>query len=346
MKLAIGIGYGEPRYQVPIALIRRAEELGFDSVWASETYGTDAFLPLAFIAAHTTRLKLGTSIAHVDARTPASTAMAAMTLDALAGGGRTLLGLGVSGPQIVEGWYGRPWGKPNLRLRDTVAILRKIFRREGPVTHDGQEISLPYTGPGSVGLGKPLKSILAANPELPIYLGTDTDLNVRMTAEIADGWIPQHFSPDAMKHYRPILQEGFARRTDGKTLDDFDIRAHCQVKINADVRTALDEAKPALALSVGGMGARSLNFHKMAMIRRGYPEAAERVQELFLAGRKDEAAAAVPDDFVDDESLIGPPERIKQRMARWRDSGATILALRRPNEEAVELVGKLARQVF
>jgi F420-dependent oxidoreductase-like protein len=342
MKLGLSIGYGQAKYELPIKKIIRAEELGYDSVWTAETYSTDAMTPLAFIAAHTKKIKLGTGIAAISARSPANAAMCAMTIDSLAGGGRMIVGLGTSGPQIVEGWHGQPWGKPNHRLRDYVAIMKKIFKREGNVAHDGKEYQLPYTGPGSSGLGKPLKSILHAM-DIPIVLGTDTPINVRMTAEVADGWLTQHFVPGDMAHWQPILEEGIAKRTDGKKLKDLEIRGNAFVRINNDVQSALNAFKPGIALYTGGMGAKGKNFHKDAMIRHGYKDAAERIQELFLAGRKYEAAAAVPDDYVDNEALVGPPERIKERWKRWLDSGVTSMAILSPDDEAMELMAKIAR---
>ncbi|ACG78952.1 5,10-methylenetetrahydromethanopterin reductase [Phenylobacterium zucineum HLK1] len=345
MKLGLAIGYGDkPNYTPPVERVQLAERLGFHSVWTAETYGADAMTPLAYLAAHTKRIKLGTGIAQLDARTPANLAMCAQTIDALAGGGRMIVGIGASGPQIVEGWYGRPWGKPNPRLRDTAAILKKIFRREGPVSHEGKEISLPYQGEGGIGLGKPLKGILHSG-DIPVYLGTDTPLNVRMTAEVADGWLAMHFVPGDLKRYRPLLEEGFARRTDGMTLDRFEIRgAIANVVIADDVKAALQPLKAHVALFVGGMGAKEKNFHKETMVNRGYGEAAERIQELFLAGRKEEAAAAVPDDYLDEESLVGPPERIRERWAAWRDSGLTGITFRKMTDEAIELIAKIARE--
>ncbi|ACG78954.1 5,10-methylenetetrahydromethanopterin reductase [Phenylobacterium zucineum HLK1] len=341
MKLALGLGPQDARFNVPIELIQKAEALGFDSVWTAETYGADAMTPLAFIAAHTRKIRLGTGIAQLDARTPANLAMCAQTIDALAGGGRMIVGIGVSGPQIVEGWYGRPWGKPNPRLRDTVAILKKIFRRESPVSHEGKEISLPYQGEGAIGLGKPLKGILHSG-DIPVYLGTDTPLNVRMTGEVADGWLGFHLVPSMVKPYRALLEEGLARRSDGRRIEDFDIQGAVGVKVNPDVKAALQEPKPHIALYAGGMGAKDKNFHKEAMVKRGYGEAAERIQELFLAGRKEEAAAAVPDDYVDEEWLVGPPERIRERFKLWRDSGITTLTIRRSPAEVLELIADAA----
>lgn len=338
MRLSIGIGYGEPHYQVPMDKIRRAEELGYDTVWTAETYGADALSPLAYIAALTKRIRLGTGIVQLDARTPANLAMTAQTIDAMAGGNRMRIGIGVSGPQIVEGWYGRPWGKPNPKLRDTVAILRKVFRREEPVSHAGKAFSLPYVGEGAIGLGKPLKSILHANPDLPIYLGTGSDLNVRMTGEVADGWLGFHVVPALMRRELAIVEEGLARRTDGRTLKDFDVIGGLTVHLTDDVKAGIDAPKAHIALFVGGMGAKEMNFHTEGMIRRGYKDAALRIQELFLAGHKDDAARAVPDEYVDEEALIGPPERIRERYAAWRDAGFTELIIRRPTMEVIEVM--------
>ena len=343
MKVALSLNYAHAKMELPIQRILRAEQLGFDSVWTAETYSSDAITPLAFIGALTKRIRLGTSIAALAARTPANLAMCAQTIDAMAGEGRMMLGIGVSGPQIVEGWHGQPWGNPANRMRDYVAIIKKILKREGPVSHQGREISLPYPkdAPGSSGLGKPLKSILHGNPNIPVMLGTATKGNIRLAAEIADGWLSMHLVPGSLKEYIPVLEEGFAKRTDGMTLKNFVIRGSVSVKVTDDVKKAIDAAKPHVALYVGGMGAKDKNFHKDAMIRRGFPEAAERIQELFMAGRKDEAAAAVPDDYIDDEGLMGPPDRIRERWGRWRDSGLTILSISTPNDEAVEVIGSL-----
>jgi F420-dependent oxidoreductase-like protein len=342
MKLGISIGHAGAKLHIPMDLILKAEAAGFDAVWSSETYSSDAMTPLAFIGAHTKKIRLGTGIAQLAARTPANLAMSAQTIDAMCGEGRMIVGLGVSGPQIVEGWYGQPWGKPNTRIRDYVAIMKKIFKREGPVRHDGKEIQLPYTGPGSSGLGKPLKSILHGNPNIPIMLGTATPMNIRMTAEIADGWIGMHLAPESVKtKWLPLVKEGLAKRTDGKTLADFEIRGTLVVQMVDDVRAALDAAKPGIALYAGGMGAKSKNFHKDAMVDRGYGDAAERIQELFLAGHKEEAAAAVPDEYIDDEGLIGSPERIKERWKRWRDSGVTSMCFTNANPDFIDLMASL-----
>ena len=334
MKLGLSIGYSKATLDIPVALIQRAEELGYDSVWTAEAYGSDAV---------TRKIKLGTGIMQLAARTAANAAMSAATVDALAGGGRFIAGLGVSGPQIVEGWYGEPWGRPYYRLKDYVAIMRKIFAREAPVTHEGREISLPYTGEGAMGVGKPLKSILHMNPDIPIYLATGNEATVKLTAEIADGWLPMGFIPGSLAEFMPWLEEGFRRAGNGKSLADFSIQASVHVEIDDDVSATLARLKPEVALYVGGMGHRDKNFHKDMMIRRGFSEAAERVQELYLAGHKQEATDAVPDEWIDMKSLVGPPARVKQRFRAWEDSGATSLTVRSRQPEAIEVMAQAAR---
>jgi F420-dependent oxidoreductase-like protein len=343
MKLGLHIGYSGATLNVPVELVQRAEALGYDSVWTAEAYGSDAVTPLAFLAGKTARIKLGTAIMQLAARTPANCAMSAATVDALAGGGRFIAGIGVSGPQIVEGWYGQPWGKPYWRIKDYVAIMRKIWAREAPVSHDGPEISLPYTGPGAMGIGKPLKSILHMRPDMPVYLGTGNEATVKLTAEIADGWLPLGFVPGSMPEYRPWLEEGFRRAGGGKGFGSFEIQASAHVEVSDDVKAALARLKPEVALYVGGMGHRDKNFHKDIMVRRGFGQAAERIQELYLAHRKEEAAAAVPDEWVDLKSLVGPPARIKQRFRAWEDSGATALTVRAKDPQAVEVMAEAAR---
>jgi F420-dependent oxidoreductase-like protein len=342
MKLGLSIGYSRAELDIPIKLIQRAEELGYDSVWTAEAYGSDAVTPLAYIAALTKRIKLGTGIMQLAARTPANAAMSAATVDAMAGGGRFIAGIGVSGPQIVEGWYGQPWGKPYYRMKDYVAIMRKIFAREEPVTHEGKEISLPYTGAGSAGLAKPLKSILHMNP-IPIYLATGSESTVKLTAEIADGWLPMGFVPGAMDEYKPWLEEGFRRAGNGKGFHNFSIQGSVHVEVETDVKAALQKLKPEVALYVGGMGHKTKNFHNDIMVRRGFGDAAKRIQELYLSKHKDEAIAAVPDEWVDMKSLVGPPARIKQRFRAWEDSGADSLSVRSRQPEAIEVMAEAAR---
>ncbi len=342
MKLGLTIGYSGAEMRLPLKRILCAEELGYDSVWTAESYGSDAVTPLAFIAAHTRRIRLGTGLIQLAARTPANAAMCAGTVDALAGGNRFILGLGVSGPQIVEGWYGQPWGRPYYRLRDYISIVRKIFERREPVVHDGKEIALPYQGPGSSGLGKPLRSILHMNPKIPIMLGAENESIVRLCGELCDGFLPLGFVPGSLPHYRTFLEEGFRRAGGGKSLDHFEIWPMVPVVIDRDVKAAMSRMKPEIALYAGGMGARSKNFHNELMVRQGFPEAATRIQELFLAGRKDEAAAAVPDELIDLRTLVGTPERIRTRYRAWEDSGATGLLIESIQDEAIELMAELA----
>lgn len=347
MRLGLSIGYSGARLEVPVALVQRAEALGYSTVWTAEAYGSDAVTPLAYLAAVTKRIGLGTAVMQLAARSPANAAMCAGTVEALAGGGRFIAGLGVSGPQIVEGWYGEPWGRPYYRVKDYVAIMRKVFRREAPVTHEGAEISLPYTGEGALGVGKPLRSILHMNPDIPIYLGTETDTMVRLTGEIADGWLALGFVPGTLSHHMPLLEEGFRRAEKAtgrpKTRADFTIQASVHVEVAEDVRAALAKLKPEVALYVGGMGHKDKNFHKDMMTSRGFGEAAARIQELYLAKRKDEASAAVPDEFVDMKSLVGPPARIKERYRAWEESGADALTVRSRQPEAIEVMAEAAR---
>ena len=343
MKLGLSIGYSKARLDIPVQLVQRAEELGYDSVWSAEAYGSDAVTPLAYLAALTHRIRLGTGIMQLAARTAANAAMCAGTVDALAGGGRFIAGIGVSGPQIVEGWYGEPWGRPYYRIRDYVAIMRKIFAREEPVTHAGREISLPFKGEGAMGVGKPLKSILHMNPNIPIFLATGNEATVKLTAEIADGWVPMGFFPGSMDVYRPWLEEGFKRAGNGKSLKDLEIQASVHVEVNDDVKGALAKLKPEVALYVGGMGHKDKNFHKDIMARYGFGDAADRIQELYLAHRKEEAEAAVPDEWVDLKSLVGPPARIRERFRVWEDSGATGISVRSRQPEAIEVMAQAAR---
>jgi len=342
MKIGIGIGYSGDKMALPMEDIQLAERLGFDSVWTAETYGSDAITPLAYIGALTRKIRLATGIAQLAARPPANLTMCAQTIDAMAGAGRVIIGIGVSGPQIVEGWYGQPWGKPAARLRDYVAIMKKILRREGPVAHDGAEIALPYAGPGSSGLGKPLKSILHGNPAIPVLLGTSTPGNIRMAGEIADGWLSMNFVPGDMPRLSRLLDEGFAKRTDGMRREAFDVQGIVAVHVTGDPGAQFASMKPHIALYVGGMGAKDKNFHKDIMTERGYGDVANRVQELFLAGRKREAADAIPDEYVDNTALVGPPERIRQRWQAWAGSGLTGVTLLRPSTAVIELIGKIA----
>jgi F420-dependent oxidoreductase-like protein len=342
MKLGLMLGYSGATVDFPIDLVRLAERAGYDSVWTSEAYGSDAMTPLAWIAAQTSRIKLGTAIAQLAGRPPAMCAMQAMTIDGLAGGGRMIVGLGVSGPQIVEGWYGQPWGTPYWRVRDYVQIMQKILRREGPVSHAGREITLPYTGEGSTGLGKPLFSILHPAAKIPIYLGSGSDSMLRLCGELCDGVLPLRFVPREAPRFRRAIEEGFARAGNDKSWPDFSFDALVGVTITDDVAGALRAQKPGIALYVGGMGHPTINFHKRAMEQLGYAEAAARIEELFRAGRKQEAADAVPDEYIDEGALVGTPQRIRERYRAWFDCGITGLHVATRQPAAVELMAEIA----
>jgi F420-dependent oxidoreductase-like protein len=344
VKLGLGLDLWSDRgLHVPIERVRRAEALGYDSVWTAEAYGSDAITPLAFLAAHTERIRLATGIVQISARTPTATAMQLATLDALAGGDRTILGLGLSGPQVVEGWYGQPWARPLARMRDTVAICRQVWQRTAPLEHHGPAITVPYAGPDATGMGKPLRSILHTH-DLPIWIAAGGPRMVELAGEIADGWIPMGFRPERMEsEYRPQIEAGMRKRPDGMTWDRFERAPSLTVQLTDDLRATFAAAKPRVAMYVGGMGHPAMNFHNQSMVRVGYPEAAARIQELFLAGRRDEAAAAVPDEYLDDGGLYGTPARIRARWERWQDCGATTLVVRTNDDRALDLMADLAQ---
>jgi F420-dependent oxidoreductase-like protein len=339
MKLALSVGYFGARMALPVDLVLEAERLGYHSIWTAEAYGSDAVTPLAYLAAKTARIKLGTGILQMPGRTPAMTAMTMSTLDALSGG-RVLVGIGLSGPQVVEGWHGVPFGRPSVRTREYIRILRAIWAREAPVEFQGREYQLPYRGEGATGLGKPLKSILHGR-QLPIYLAAMGPVQLRNAGELADGWLANRFSPYHMDLFRPALEEGF-RRAGGKGWKGFEIQAQCRVIVGDDVAACLRELKPQTALYVGGMGAREKNFHNEMVVRFGYGDAAARIQELYLAGHKAEAEAAVPDELVDEMALVGPPARIRERYRAWADAGVTTLQLGIRQPEALALMADVA----
>ena len=322
MRLALTLGYSGARMTLDMDLVREVERLGYDSIWSAESYGSDAVTPVAWIAALTTRIHVGTGIMQMAGRTPAATAMTAMTLDGLSGG-RFRLGLGVSGPQVVEGWHGQPFGRPLQRTREYVAIVREILRREKPVEHRGDYYQIPYAGADATGLGKPLKSILHGRADLPIYLAAVGPKNVALSAEIADGWIPTFFSVRRMTMFREWLASGFSAR--GAVPAAFDVMPMVAVVVGDDVDACRASVKARLALYVGGMGARGRNFYNDIACRYGYEEAAKKVQDLYLAGRKPDAEAAVPDALVDEVALCGPRERIRELVSEWRSSGVTTL---------------------
>ncbi len=321
--------------------VLEAERLGFDSIWTSEAYGSDAFTPLAWWGATTSSIKLATGIAQLSARTPASTAMTAMTLDHLSGG-RVILGLGVSGPQVVEGWYGQPFPKPLARTREYVAILRSIMARQAPVTATGPQLPLPRTGEGTTGLGKPLVSTLhPVRPRIPIHLAAEGPRNTALAAEIADGWLPFLFSPAHDREARALLAEGFAKR-DAALPDPgaFEVSVPVPVVVDADVEAAADRLRPMIALYVGGMGAKGANFHLDAVARLGFEAECAAIQEHYLAGRKAEAIAAVPMRLIDEIALVGPLDRIRDGLARWEESVVTRILVQ-GDVEALRAVARL-----
>jgi F420-dependent oxidoreductase-like protein len=333
LKLGVQLGYwGALPPPDIIALAQEAERLGYDSFFTAEAWGSDAFTPLAWVGAHTSKIRLGTSIAQISARTPTATAMAALTLDHLSKG-RMILGLGVSGPQVVEGWYGQPFSKPLARTREYVNIIRQVLRREAPVTNDGPHYPLPYTGPGSWGLGKPLRPIThPLRADLPIFMGAEGPKNVQLTAEIADGWFPLYYSP-----YRPeVYADAIKSAKPG-----FEIAQMIIVSVSDDIASALLPVKAMLGFYIGGMGAKKRNFHKELMSRMGFEAEANRVQELFFEGKRDEAIAAVPNQFADEISLVGSKERIRDRLQAWRETPITSLLVAPLDRSTLATVAEL-----
>jgi len=341
MRLGIMVGYSGAKIELPMELILEADKLGYYSVWTSEAYGSDSITPLAWIGALTKQIKLGTAIMQMPARTPAMTAMTAITLDQLSGG-RMLLGLGLSGPQVVEGWHGRAYGKPLGKSREYVQILRKIFARKEPLVHDGEHFQIPYAEKDATGLGKPLKSIIHGRPDIPIYLASIGPKNVTLTAEIADGWLPIFFSPDKYDEtYRQYVESGFEKAGNGKSIEDFDIAPSVTVILGDDLEMAYNQMKPQLALYIGGMGAKGKNFYFDLACRYGFEAEAETIQDLYLAGNRGEAMMAVPNELVDAVALIGSKDRIKDRVQMWQDSPITTMNITAFSVDAVRLMAEL-----
>ncbi len=325
MRLGLMIGYSGRKVELPMTLIKEADKLGYYVVWSAEAYGSDAVSPIAWIGAQTDNIKLGTAIMQMPGRSPANTAMTAMTLNQLSGG-RFMLGLGLSGPQVAEGWHGQGYKRPLTRSREYVAIVRKIFEREEPVVYDGALYQLPYKGEGSMGLGKPLKSTLSAEPDIPVYLASIGPKNVTLTAEIADGWLPIFFSPERYREiYEPHVLAGFenAGKTSGYEAFDIAPNVYCMETDNLEV--AYNMLRPFLALYIGGMGAKGKNFYNDLACRYGYEEAALKVQDLYLSGKQAEAMMAVPEALIDEVALVGPRDRIAERLTRWQESDITTL---------------------
>jgi len=333
VKLGFYMGYAQPGTS-PLELIelaQEAERLGYDSAWAAEAWGTDAVSVLAWLAAVTTKIKIGSAILQIPARTPANTAMTAVTLDLLSGG-RFMLGLGTSGPQVVEGWHGEPWGKPLRKTREYVEIVRAVLRRD-VLEHHGEHYDVPYSRDGATGLGKPLK--LMARPlraEVPIYLASLRPRSIELAAEIADGWLPIFFAPERARATFPVP---FAR-------DGFDIAPAVPALLSDDLESARDALKPYYALYIGGMGARGQNFYNDLASAYGFEADAQRIQDLYLDGNKREAAAAVPDALVDEMALVGPREHIAERLEAWKESGATTMLVSTRDPATIRAVAELA----
>ena len=323
MRLGLMLGYAAGQMQLPIELVQEADRLGVHSVWTAEAYGSDAVSPLAWLGALTTRIRLGTAIMQMPGRTPANAAMTAMTLNQLSGG-RFLMGLGLSGPQVVEGWHGVSYAQPLARTREYVSIVRAIFRREAPLTFEGRHYQIPYRGDDATGLGKPLKSTLKADPNIPIYLAAIGPKNVELAAEVADGWLPIFFAPERYDAvFKPHVDAGLARA--GRSIAQFDIAPTVSVVINDNLDVCYNMLRPMLALYVGGMGARGKNFYYDLAARYGFEDAATEIQDLYLAGEKGAAMARVPAELIDAVALVGPRQRVRERLALWRNSPVTTL---------------------
>ena len=333
LKLGLQLGYWgaqAPTDLQPVA--QEAERLGFDSIWTAEAWGSDAFTPLAWIAAHTSKIKLGTAVVQLSARTPTATAMAALTLDHLSGG-RLILGLGVSGPQVVEGWYGQPFAKPLARTREYIDIIRQVLRRDGPVASPGPHYPLPYTGEGAWGLGKPLRAIThPLRSEIPIFMGAEGPKNVALAAEIADGWLPLYYSPYRQEVYADSL---------AKARPGFEVAQFVMVNMLDDVKAALMPVKAMLSFYVGGMGAKKKNFHMELMGRMGFEAEAVKIQDLFFEGKREEAMAVVPDEFADEISLVGSEARIRDRLAAWRETPVSTLLLATRDVDTMRTMAEL-----
>ena len=340
MRLGLNFGYWSSGPSDNVAVAQEAERLGYHSLWTAEAYGSDSVTPLVWLAAKTERINVGTAIMQMPARTPAMAAMTAATIDLLTGG-RFLMGIGASGPQVVEGWHGVVYGKLLTRTREYVEIVRMILRRDRPVEYHGEYYDIPVSG--GTGLGKPLKLIIhPLRPDIPIYLAAIGPKNVALAAEIADGWLPVFFSPERVDVFRASLEEGFARRKDGKSRSDFDIAPTVSVVVGDDVDACRNQVKPQLALYIGGMGARGKNFYNDLARRYGYEEAAGSIQELYLSGKKNEAIAAVPDALVDEVALCGPRERIRDRLGAWKEAGVTTLICGAHSLESVRAMAEIA----
>ena len=343
MRLGLMLGYAAGKIDLPIELVQEADRLGVHALWTAEAYGSDAVTPLAWLGALTERIRLGTAIMQMPGRTPANAAMTAMTLNQLSGG-RFLMGLGLSGPQVVEGWHGVSYDRPLARTREYIEIVRRIFRREAPLTFEGTHYHIPFRGQGATGLGKPLKSTLQAAPDIPIYLAAIGPRNVELAAEIADGWLPMFFAPERYDTvFGPHVEAGLARA--GKSIDGFDIAPTVSVVINDSLDICYNMLRPMLALYVGGMGARGRNFYYDLAVRYGFEGVAAEVQDLYLSGDKGAAMARVPAELIDAVALVGPRERIRERLAIWRESPVTTLNMTVFDIETLRVMIELVSEI-
>ncbi len=343
MRIGLMLGYSAGKVELPIELVQEADRLGVYSVWTAEAYGSDAVSPLAWLGALTKRVKLGTAIMQMSGRTPANTAMTAMTLNQLSGG-RFLLGLGLSGPQVVEGWHGVSYAHPLNRTREYVEIVRRIFHREAPLTFDGTQYQIPYHGQDATGLGKPLKSTLAAAPDIPIYLAAIGPKNVELAAEIGDGWLPIFFAPERYDDvYKPHIEAGLAKA--GKNISDFDIAPTVSVVINDNLDICYNMLRPMLALYVGGMGARGKNFYNDLAGRYGFAAEAAEIQDLYLSGDKGAAMARVPAELIDAVALVGPKERVREHLRLWLDSPVTTINMTVFDIETLHVMVELMAEI-
>ena len=343
MRLGLVTGYSGPKMNETMEVILAAERLGFDSVWTGEAWGSDVVSFLAFVGARTSTIKLGAGILQMQARSPAMTAMTAMTLDGLTNG-RFLIGLGPSNPQVIEGWHGVAYGKPLQRYREYIDIIRKILAREEKLQYDGKEYQIPYAGSDASGLGKPLKSILHGRPDMKIYTASIGPKGIALAAEIADGLLPVWMSPDWCKdYYTPHLEAGFAKAGGGKSMKDFDLAPYVTCVMGDDLDKCRAPIKASLALYIGGMGARSKNFYNSYIRNFGYEGLATQLQDLYLSGRKAEAEAAVPDELVDAVALVGPKERLAEQLTRWKASPVTTMIIGTNQVEALQTLAELCR---
>ena len=343
MRLGLSAGYSPAKLYLPIQQVLEAERLGFDSVWTAEAYGSDSVSPAAWILAQTTRIKVGTAVMQMPARTPTCTAMTALTLGELSGG-RFILGLGPSGPGVIEGWYGVPFGRPMTRTREYISIIRKVIERKEPLTHEGYHYQIPYRGDDATGLGRPLKSILHADHPLRIYTAAVTPNGVKCAAELADGFFPIWMNPERFDLFEPWLNEGFAAAGHDKGLDQFDVAPLVQVSMGPDVVQCRVPVKERMALYIGGMGPRQKNFYNSYTRHLGYDEQAQVIQDLYLSGQKDAAADAVPDSLVDECSLVGPAGHIKEQLVAWKEAGRRqqvgTMLISGASSEALKLLAK------